>query len=166
MKLDYPKEWYEERLDLEGDSAVGAGGDPAWIQLKTSRPARAAVAVANLQPVRLAFGTFVELCRRDRGWDAIKLAEMAGVSPEEILEIEHNPQSEPEASAVYRLAEVFKMPSKSLMELAGLVAPRTPALHQAAVRFAARSESVAKLTPHEREAFEAFVSAIAETAGK
>jgi hypothetical protein len=47
-----------------------------------------------------------------------------------------------------------------------LIESRTPNLRQAAVRFAARSESVAALNPHEREAFEAFVSAIAETAKK
>jgi HTH-type transcriptional regulator, competence development regulator len=168
MKLDYPKEWFERSAELEGDSDVSAGGGSPWVKLKISNQPRAAMADANIKPLdtRIALGTFVELWRRDRGWDAIRLAEAAGVSPAEILEIERNPQSEPEASAVYRLAEVFKMPSKILMELAGLIEPRTPSLRQAAVRFAARSESVAKLTPHEREAFEAFVAAISETAGK
>ena len=115
---------------------------------------------------RIAFGTFVELWRRNRGWDAVKLAEEAGVSPEEVLEIEHSPQSEPEPSAVYKLAQVFELPAKILLELAGLVAPRTPNLRQAAVRFAARSESVAALNDHERAALEAFVAAITETAAK
>jgi hypothetical protein len=58
------------------------------------------------------------------------------------------------------------MPAKILRELAGLVEPRTPNLRQAAVRFAARSESMAALNAQEREAFEAFVSVIAETAKK
>jgi transcriptional regulator with XRE-family HTH domain len=160
MKLTHSKEWYEQRIALEGDADIGAGTFAAF--------RASAAAPAQIAPIdtRIAFGTFVELWRRNRGWDAVKLAEAAGVNPEEILEIEHSPQSEPEPNAVFRLAEVFEMPSKILMELAGLIEPRTPNLRQAAVRFAARSESVAALNPHEREAFEAFVSAIAETAKK
>jgi transcriptional regulator with XRE-family HTH domain len=160
MKLTHSKEWYEQRIALEGDTDIGAGTIAAFRE-----PAVAQTQVAPID-TRIAFGTFVELWRRNRGWDAVKLAEAAGVNPEEILEIEHSPQSEPEPNAVFRLAAVFNMPSKILMELAGLIESRTPSLRQAAVRFAARSESVAELNPHEREAFEAFVSAIAETAGK
>jgi transcriptional regulator with XRE-family HTH domain len=160
MKLERSKDWYERRIALEGDAEIGAGRPPCY-----PMPA-AGEATAKPVETRIAFGTFVELWRRNRGWDAVKLAEEAGVDPEEILEIEHSPQSEPEPNAVYRLAEVFDIPTKILMELAGLIETRTPHLRQAAVRFAARSESVAALTPQEREAFEAFVSAIAETAKK
>jgi transcriptional regulator with XRE-family HTH domain len=160
MKLTHSKDWYARRIALEGDADIGAGTIAAIRE--------PAVAQTQASPIdtRIAFGTFVELWRRNRGWDAVKLAEVAGVNPEEILEIEHSPQSEPEPNAVFRLAQVFEMPSKILMELAGLVEPRTPNLRQAAVRFAARSESVTALNAHEREAFEAFVSAITETAKK
>lgn len=160
MKLDRPKDWYERRIALEGDVEVGAGAPPRY--------SAQAAASANIRLIdtRIAFGTFVGLWRRNKGWDAAKLAEEAGIAPEEILEIEHNPQSEPEPSAVYRLAEVFRLPSKALLELAGLIEPRTPNLRQAAIRFAARSESVAGLNQHERDAFEAFVATIAEAAQK
>lgn len=160
MKLERSKDWYERRIALEGNVEIGAGAPP--------RCQKQAALETSVKPVdtRIAFGTFVELWRRNRGWDAVKLAEAAGVNPEVILEIEHSPQSEPEPNAVYRLAEVFNMPAKILMELAGLIESHTPNLRQAAVRFAARSESVAALNPHEREAFETFVSTIAETAGK
>lgn len=160
MKLERSKEWYARRIALEGDEEIGAGAPPR-------NPMPAAVETC-VKPVdtRIAFGTFVELWRRNRGWDVVKLAEEAGVNPEEILEIEHSPQSEPEPHAVYRLAGVFNLPVKILMELAGLIESRTPNLRQAAVRFAARSESVAELTPHERAAFDAFVSAISEAAIK
>lgn len=160
MKLNYPKEWYERRIALEGDVEIGAGTPPNYREKAEEN--------ANVKPLetRIALGTFVELWRRNQGWDAVKLAKEAGVDPEEILDIERNPQSEPEPSAVYRLAQVFKMPAKILMELAGLTEPRTPYLREAAVRFAARSESMAALNKNEREAFEAFVSAISETAKK
>ena len=92
-----------------------------------------------------------------------ELAEKAKLDVQEILEIEQDPRCEPEPDAVYKLASVFKLPAKPLLELAGLVEARTPRLREEAVRFAARSESVAALNEHEREAFEAFVSAIAES---
>jgi transcriptional regulator with XRE-family HTH domain len=160
MKLERSKEWYERRIALEGDVEIGAGVPPNF---------RAKVAEAsNVKPLdtRIALGTFVELWRRSRGWDAVKLAQEAGVNPEEVLEIERNPQAEPEPSAVYKLAGIFGLSPKPLLELAGLIEPRTPHLREAAVRFAARSESIAALNQNEREAFEAFVSAISEATQK
>ena len=108
MKLERSKDWYERRIALEGDVEVGAGAPPKYLTK--------AVEEANVKPLetRIAFGTFVELWRRNQGWDAVKLAKEAGVNPEEILEIERNPQSEPEPSAVYKLAQVFKLSAKPL----------------------------------------------------
>ena len=159
MTLNHPRDWYERRIALEGDLEVGAGIPPG------SQRQAASEAYQKPRDTRIAFGTFVELWRRNRGWDAARLAKEAGVCTEEILEIEHNPQSEPEPNAVRRLAQVFGLAAKPLLELAGLAEPRTLSLQEAAVRFTARSESLAALNPHEREAFEAFISAIKKTTG-
>ena len=158
MKLDYPKKWYENRIALEGDAEIGAG-TPLGVQAKTLAKSH----VTRID-TRIAFGTFVALWRRNRGWDAAKLAETAELDTEEILEIERDPHCEPEPDAVYKLARVFGLSPKPLLELAGLIEPTTPRLREEAVRFAARSESVAALNDREREAFEAFVSAISEPA--
>ena len=48
------------------------------------------------------------------------------------------------------------------MQLAGLTAANDVGLRQEAVRFAARSESVQKLTPEESSALEAFVAILSE----
>jgi HTH-type transcriptional regulator, competence development regulator len=160
MKLEYSKKWYENRIALEGDAEVGAGTPPG-IQAKTFPR-------SNVTPVdtRIAFGTFVALWRRNQGWDAARLAEEAGLDTEEILEIEHDPHCEPEPDAVYKLAKVFRLSPRPLLELAGLIEPKTPRLREEAVRFAARSESVTALNDREREALEAFVSTISETANE
>ena len=157
MTLNYPKSWFERRIALEGDAEVGAGTPPPVQQLRPG-------AASNIVPIntRIAFGTFVGLWRRNKGWDAVKLAEQAGIDPEEILEIEHDVHSQPELDAVHKLARVFGVPPKPLLELAGLIEARTPQLREEAVRFAARSESVAALNQREREAFEAFVATISE----
>jgi HTH-type transcriptional regulator, competence development regulator len=160
MKLKRSKEWYERHIAREGDAEIGAGVPAHFSALAKAGEETA----ANINPLktRMAFGTFVELWRRNRGWDAERLAKEAGLNPEQILEIEHNPQSEPEPDAVRNLAKLFKLPSKALLELAGLVKPKNPYLREAAVRFAARSESMARLNRNEREAFEAFASAISQ----
>jgi HTH-type transcriptional regulator, competence development regulator len=160
MKLTHSKDWYKQRIALEGDSEVGAGAMPASRKKATPKP--------SITPIdtRIAFGTLVGLWRRSRGWDVEKLAHAAGINPKEILEIEHSPQSAPASSVVNKLAEVFNLPAKPMLELAGLIEPRTPRLRKAAVRFAARSESVAALTEHERKTLEAFVATITEKAKK
>ena len=156
MKLNHSKQWYEDRIALEGDAEIGAGTPPG-VRAKT--PAKSKVTPVD---TRIAFGTFVALWRRNRGWDVAALAEAAALDPQGILEIERDPHYEPEPDVVRKLAGVFGLSPKPLLELAGLIKPGTPQLREAAVRFAARSESVAALNDREREAFEAFVSAISK----
>lgn len=156
MKLKYSKEWYAKRIDLEGECEVGAG--------VPGRPENSDK--VTFVDTRIALGAFVSLWRRNQGWDAAQLADKAGLAPQEILEIEHDPHCQPEPEAVRKLAKVFGLPAKPLLELAGLSQPQTAALREEAVRFAARSESVAALNDHERGAFEAFVSAIARNVGR
>lgn len=55
---------------------------------------------------------------------------------------------------VHELARVLGFPSAKLLELSGLVEPEDPTLVEVALRFAARSEPTAQLSPDEREAFE------------
>src|SRR5713226_2581695 len=68
MKHKYSKEWYERRITMEGDAEIGAG---CWPEILPG-----AVAKPRLTPVdtRIAFGTFVTLWRRNKRWDAAKLA--------------------------------------------------------------------------------------------
>jgi hypothetical protein len=52
------------------------------------------------------------------------------------------------------------------MELAGLVQRRDDKLTAAAVRFAAKAEPMAKLSPEERDALEEFVRVLAESSDR
>ncbi len=157
MKLEHPKEWFEHSALIEGDAEVGAGIAPTCRKIEPPNKITAL-------DTRIALGQFVSLWRRNHGWNAEKLAAEAGIDTEEVLEIEHDPYCEPEPDAVYKLAGILGVPSRKLMELAGLVENRTPHLREEAIRFAARSESLAALSELERQAFEAFVGAL--TSGK
>jgi len=79
----------------------------------------------------------------------------------EIVEIEMYDETIPRVRTVFQLAKALKIPEGRLMEVAGLATPR-PEISHAALKFAARSESTAKLTRNEREALEEFVKVLVE----
>jgi len=155
MKLDYPKEWFLRSAEIEGDSEIGAG-TPPWNreQINQSQPCG--------MGSRIAFSQFVALWRRNQRWSTERLANEAGIDLEEVLQIESDSHCEPEPDAVFKLAHVFGVAPKALMEIAGLRTSRSSKLRDKAIRFAASSESISELEPHEREALEAFAAALAE----
>jgi transcriptional regulator with XRE-family HTH domain len=158
MKLNYPKDWFERSAAVEGIAEIGAGLSAEFSPQDAVAAAPAAAptpAVSNIP-----FGRFVALWRRNMGIDAEKFALQCGLDPEEIIEIEQDPTYEPEPSAVFKLAKVFNLPSRGLMEMAGLIEAKTSTLRQEAVRFAARSAPVANLHPSEKDALEAMVYAL------
>ena len=63
---------------------------------------------------------------------------------------------------MFKLAQTFHASQRRLMQLAGLAAANDVGFRKEAVRFAARSEAVQKLTPEESSALEAFVAVLSE----
>ncbi len=145
MKLDYPKEWYEQRIERDGELEIGAG-----------------VLRSRLGTARLDLGQFVALSRRSMGWNAAKLAGEAGVGVAEILEIERVPDSEPDASVVFKLAAVFRVSGERLSELAGLAEGRVLRLREDASGRATELESIAPLSDAEVEVLESLRAALLE----
>jgi transcriptional regulator with XRE-family HTH domain len=159
MRLERSKDWWMARARREGDAAVGAGllaFDPA----PEERPSTAQAAA--IEDTRIAFGKFVKLMRRRRGYTMEQLAEAADLDASELLVIEDDVHYVPEPRTVFKLAQTFEVSQRRLMQLAGLAAANDAGLRQEAVRFAARSESVQKLTPEEASALEAFVAILSE----
>jgi transcriptional regulator with XRE-family HTH domain len=157
MKLERSKQWWLAKAEREGDAAIGAGLlalDPDVEGFPASKD------VAVTDESRIAFGRFVNLMRRRLGVSVERLAEVAALDASEILVIEDDVHHVPEPRTVYKLAQTFKVPQKKLMQIAGLTASSDPGLRQEAVRFAARSESLQKLTPEEAAALEAFVAVL------
>ena len=66
----------------------------------------------------------------------------------------------PEPRTVYRLAQTFSVSQQRLMQLAGLSAANDSGLSQEAVKFAARSESIQKLSREENAALDAFIAVL------
>ncbi len=114
---------------------------------------------------RRVFGRLITYARRQKGLSVEALAEKADVGVEELLEIERNDNFVPELRTAYQLAQVLGLPAEALLELAGL-AKRRQSVNQAALRFAARSESTTELSDTERAAFEEFVSILVDATDK
>jgi HTH-type transcriptional regulator, competence development regulator len=160
MKLERSKEWWMARARREGDAVIGAGL-LAFDPVPEERPTTIAQA-APAEETRIAFGKFVNLMRRRRGLSMEILAEIADLDAGELLVIEGDLHYIPEPRTVFKLAQTFEVPQRRLMQLAGLATANEAGLRQEAVRFAARSEAVDKLTPEENSALEAFVAVLSE----
>ena len=159
MRLERSKDWWMARARREGDVAVGAGVlafDPAPEECPSSAQA------APVEETRIAFGKFVSLMRRRRGYTMERLAEVADLDASELLVIEDDVHYVPEPRTVFKLAQTFDVSQQRLMQLAGLAAANDAGFRKEAVRFAARSESVQKLTAEETSALEAFIAILSE----
>jgi DNA-binding XRE family transcriptional regulator len=157
MKIDITKDWCMRMAQLEADAEIGAGSlaiDPVF-------DGEAAPVEAS-EETTFAFGRFVQLMRRSRSLTVEKLAEDADVEMAELVTIEENVQYKPELRTVYQLANYFGVQRANLLQVAGLTVPKDVHLANEAVRFAARSESVAALSAEERSALEAFVAVLSE----
>lgn len=159
MKLERSKEWWMARVRREGDAVIGAG-----LLAFDSVPEERSVTTlsAAVEETRIAFGRFVNLMRRRRGLSMEELAQVADLDASELLVIEDDLHYVPEPRTVFKLATTFEVSQQRLMQLAGLAAANDASFRQEAVRFAARSEAVHKLTREESSALEAFVAVLSE----
>lgn len=151
--------------------------DQNWLLRKAKEEANGFVCVGGLahtlgaaearsQPAHRAgkhvFSRLVNLRRRELKLSVEQLAEKADVDLEELVDIEIGEFDTPEPRTVHQIARVLKLPEQKLMLLAGLTVSRDEQVNRAAVRFAARSDSIEKLSPAERDALEEFVRFLAD----
>ncbi len=159
MKVMVTKEWCMAKARLEEDAEVGVG-------LLALDPLAESPAPHYEEEPQIAFSRFVRLMRRKKELTVEKLAEEADLDLGELVSIEENAHHRPEPRTVYQLAKAFGVPTKKLSELAGLVLARDSQFSQEAIRFAARSEPIEKLTPEENDALETFITVLSETSGE
>ena len=159
MRIDITRDWCARMAQLEADAEIGAG----LVAIDPVFDGEPATASAPVDESNIAFGRFVRLMRRARRLSLEKLAEEADVDVVELVASEDDNHHKPEGRTVYQLANYFRVPRANLLQVAGLTAPKDQGLVAEAVRFAARSDPMAELTPQERAALEAFVAVLSET---
>ncbi|MEA1952710.1 MAG: helix-turn-helix transcriptional regulator [Planctomycetota bacterium] len=157
MKQNRSKEWYKQKIALEGDLEVGAG--MPWEKLDAQDKSVGNEDQKQKELVeRIAFGSLVQLERRKKGLSIEKLANAALVNALELISIEHDPEHTPCPRTVHQLAKVFGIPERSLMQLSNLSTTHSAELLDEAVRFAAHSSTVTELTDEESSALNKFVA--------
>lgn len=144
---------------LESDDEIGVGLLASELEF-SGEPA--AHLYSKGEEPNIAFGRLVRLMRRNHGYSIEKLAEDASIDVVELLDIEEDAHYRPDVRTIYQLANVFGLPRTNLLKIAGLIEAQNDVLYEEAVRFAARSESVAELTVQERAALEAFVAVLSK----
>jgi HTH-type transcriptional regulator, competence development regulator len=158
MKLEVTKAWCLAAGRREKSAEVGAGAAAFGPEPAIDSEARGSeVAVGATQ---IAFGRAVQLLRRQRKLTVEQLAQDAHVDLAELVSIENDPHHRAEPRAVSQLAHVFKISAKAFQQLAGNAVVRDARVREEALRFAARSGSIDRLTTEESRALEQFVAAL------
>lgn len=159
MKLNFSAEWYQRAVENESTVTVGAGA----LAHNSDADDVSAKSEMIFEEARIAFGKFVALSRRKKQLSVEALAQASELDIEELIAIEQlDAHFVPEPRTVFQLAEFFKVPYEKLLEIAGLKSPKNPALIGHAIKFAARSASVDKLSNIELRALEELVLALSE----
>ena len=157
MKITVTENWCISKAKGEVDFEIGAGiiaADPTFES-----------ATHKLDPMdesRIALQRFVELSRRKRNLTQAQLAKAADIDLEELEGIEKDIHFLPETRTLYQLAKVFDVSQQKLMGLSGLTVPKDISYVEEAVRYAARSESLSKLTPDEQAALDGLIAVLSE----
>ena len=157
MKLVLTKEWLIRRAAIENGIDVAAGllaRHPSVEELQSGAP--------SSSETRLALGPLVELMRRKHRMSMEELAEKARVDLAEIVSIERDPSFQPEPRTVYQIAAALGLPSKGLLQISGNTVTKDQAFRDQAVRFAARSGSIERLSREEQRALDEYVAFLSE----
>jgi transcriptional regulator with XRE-family HTH domain len=109
-----------------------------------------------------AFGLYVQLKRKEKGLTRADLAARAKIDEEELRSIERDPYHVPRPRSVTQLASFFRDDVKKLMRLSGVIQGRDDGLQQAALKFAAMSDDLARLDKEERALLNEFVKLLKE----
>lgn len=155
MKMNTDKDWLLRKAAQEDGCFVSVGGLVDALE-------RAEQPSGNVIPLRPAFVRFVQLARRERRLSLEGFAEKVDVDLVELLKIETEEHYKPAIRTVHKIAEFLKVPENKLMVLAGLLQVKDAQFQNAALKFAARSAPVEKLTREEHSDLEEIVKFLCE----
>ena len=121
-----------------------------------------AQATHGREPLLSVFSRVINMARRDHGWSIEQLADKADVDAIEVFRIEEDLVEAPEPRVVSSLSRALRLPAGKMMQLVGHITVLDPKVSGAAMKFAASSGSMEKLTRTEKGALNDFVKALAE----
>jgi len=166
MEMLISQDWLQRRIDTDPWIDTD-GGAPIAVLASLGMfiaPELVANELAEQERSSYSFGVFIRQLRRRDGLSVEKLAKKARIDAEELRMVEHDPHYRAKPRMVHQLSDVFKVPERSMMTLAGAMVANDNRLEEAAERFAAMSDDMSKLTREERRLLNDFVKFLAEEA--
>jgi transcriptional regulator with XRE-family HTH domain len=154
MKMNRDQAWLLKKAEQEDGCFVSVGGLVDMLKEPVQSP-------ANI-PMKHAFVRFLQLARRERKLSLEQFATKVDVDLVELLKIEKEEQYVPALRTVHQIAKFLNIPEQKLMALAGLLTAKDAKFQSAALRFAARSEPVEKLSQGEHAALEEYIKFLCE----
>ena len=155
MKMNSDRAWLLRKAEQEDGCFVSVGGLVNTLEKGVQSP-------TNVIPMKHVFACFVKLARRERNLSLEQFAEKVDVDLVELLKIEKDEQYVPALRTVHQIATFLKVPEQKLMALAGLLKAKDAKFQSAALKFAANSEPVEKLSEEEHAALEEYIKFLCE----
>ena len=143
--------------DDAGVSVGGLAGQLGMLRETAEAPSTTSRATYGLY----ALARLVELARRGQALAPEQFAERYGLNLRELVDLE-SARGVPEPRALYQLSVALKVSYEKLLVLAGHRVHRDEALESEAVRFAASSGPMDKLSKLESQALHDFIRALHE----
>jgi len=112
--------------------------------------------------MRFAFGELIKKLRLESGLSLDQFVKKTGIDKEEALAIERDISYKLAPLTLYKIANLYKIPQRTLAILAGAIKPVNDSILEHASKFAAQSESFSKLEPDERRILDEFVKFLRE----
>ena len=149
MRTPEEDAWITQKAAEEDGALVLAG----HIKLSATE---ATPVTSDVLAARLSFSRFVQIARLRLHLSKEQFAGKIRIPLNELVCIEDDDKFVPSPRTVHMLAQFLKVSHVKLLTLAGLAEAKDAQFNDAAVRFAAKSEPVRKLTREEQEAFDEF----------
>jgi transcriptional regulator with XRE-family HTH domain len=111
------------------------------------------------EALRFVFQEVIRSLRKQQRLTVDQLAKRLEIDRAELVAMERIPGYRPSPLTLHKLAQFYDIPERRFAELAG-TKRASSVIREKAARYAARSESFAKLTPQERRCLEEFVNVL------
>lgn len=112
----------------------------------------------ELGTLQYAFQMVMQSIRKAKGLTVNELAKRTGIDRNEVVAMERNNGYRPTPLTLHKLSQFYGIPHKRLAALAGAFGGSPPEIISSASKFAAQSETFAKLTDEEKKALDEFMS--------
>ena len=166
MEMLVSRDWLRRKIDADPDIDADAGTPIGLLEsIGMFLPSDLVEDGSNVVRLKHAFGVLVRQLRRREQLSIDELAAKARIDAEELRQVEQDPHFKPKPRLVHQLALVFGVSARSLMKLSGATVTRDERFEEAALRFAAKSDDLSKLTRDEQRVLNEYVKFLSDQGG-